>query len=91
MYYFTRDNQKQDNLLDDLEIDSSARIVDWKNICREICCSYFMRNPDILGGPGIVVELDESSLVRRKYERGRIVRTHKYLVYTSLLAKRILI
>ncbi|KCZ81351.1 hypothetical protein H312_01232 [Anncaliia algerae PRA339] len=28
MYYFTRDNQKQDNLLDDLEIDSSATIVD---------------------------------------------------------------
>ncbi|KCZ75063.1 hypothetical protein H311_03965 [Anncaliia algerae PRA109] len=76
MHYFVRYDQRQDELLNDLEIDSSVTIVDWKNLCREICCSYFMRNPVMLGGPGIVVEMDESSLVRRKYEHGRIVNTH---------------
>ncbi|KCZ78650.1 hypothetical protein H311_00317 [Anncaliia algerae PRA109] len=86
MHYFVRYDWRQDDLLDHLEIDSSARIMDWKNLYREICCSYFMKNPVILGGPGNIVELDESSLVRLKYERGRILRTGGYLVHTSLLA-----
>ncbi|KCZ79367.1 hypothetical protein H312_03236, partial [Anncaliia algerae PRA339] len=75
IYYFVRDNQRQDDLMRNVEIESEHTIVDWKNFCREICASHFLRNPVVLGGINEIVEIDESSIVKRKYERGRLVRT----------------
>ncbi|KAK9702498.1 hypothetical protein QE152_g29902 [Popillia japonica] len=39
---------------------SQRTAVDWASFCREACLEYFMYRPTKLGGPGIVVEIDES-------------------------------
>ena len=35
-------------------------IVDWFNFHRDVCAQYFIDNPVMLGGPGKIVEIDES-------------------------------
>ncbi|EYC20991.1 hypothetical protein Y032_0020g170 [Ancylostoma ceylanicum] len=54
-------------------------IVQWEQYFRDICCEYFRRNRPILGGPGHVVEIDETCVTKRKYNRGRWVRRHQWL------------
>ncbi|KCZ80223.1 hypothetical protein H312_02373 [Anncaliia algerae PRA339] len=44
-------------------------------ILQRSCSQYFIIHPTMLGEIGRVVEVDEMALVRRKYNRGRIVRT----------------
>ena len=48
-------------------------VVDWKNFSRDVCAQYLLAHPVTLGGPGIVVEIDESLFVRRKHNVGRVV------------------
>ena len=53
-------------------IDKTA--IDYYNFCREICAvSLSKRNQDIIGGVGTTVEIDESKLFKRKYNRGRFL------------------
>ena len=59
--------------MEELEIGSNKTIVDWNQFCRDVPVTYFANHPLRLGGPGRVVEIDESLFARRKYERGRIV------------------
>ena len=65
---------EQDELQFQLKIGGSHTIVDWKNVCSDICLEYFLRNPVVIGGPGHTVEINECLLVRRKYNVGP--RTH---------------
>ena len=74
LYFVVRDNQAQDEMQFQLEVGGCATIVDWKNFVRDIMSEYFIRNPIKIGGPGIIVEIDECMLVKRKYNRGRLVR-----------------
>ncbi|XP_073814310.1 uncharacterized protein [Musca autumnalis] len=47
--------------------------VDWSNFCREVVVySSFQRELEI-GGPGTIVEIDESKIGKRKYHRGHRV------------------
>ena len=57
----------------ELQIGSEHSIVDWNQYCRDIAVSHFLNNPVQIGGPGHIVEIDESLFSRRKYNRGRIV------------------
>uniref|UniRef100_A0A914HUB0 Transposase n=1 Tax=Globodera rostochiensis TaxID=31243 RepID=A0A914HUB0_GLORO len=52
--------------------DGKQTITDWTNFFRDICAEYFVRHSIQIGGQGIVVEIDETCIVRRKYNRGRL-------------------
>ena len=48
-------------------------VVDWNNFLREVCAAELLANPVVLGGPGRVVEVDESLFARRKNHQGRVL------------------
>lgn len=52
---------------------ASNTVVDWENFCREICKVVIMKESCKLGGPGKVVQIDESKIGKRKYHRGHRV------------------
>ena len=52
---------------------SSATVVDWYNLFREICSQYLIRHRQQIGGPGVIVEIDESLVAKRKCHVGHIV------------------
>ena len=45
-------------------------IVNWRNFIRDIYAEYFVRHPLRIGGPGHVVEIDESAIVWCKHNVG---------------------
>lgn len=51
---------------------SSHTVVDYMSFCREICGRHFARHPIRIGGPSVVVEIDETILTKRKYHRGQL-------------------
>ena len=52
---------------------SSATVVDWKNFLRDVCIEELIANPEPLGGPGKIVEIDGSKFGKRKYNRGKLL------------------
>ncbi|XP_065650302.1 uncharacterized protein LOC136078459 [Hydra vulgaris] len=60
------------DLTQELNVASDHTIVDWNQFCRDICVEYFLNNPDPIGGPGCIVEIDESVFCKRKNHVGRI-------------------
>ena len=61
MYWWSIDVQ-QSIVLEEVGL-SNHTIVDWYNFFREICRRYFTAHPVQLGGPGTVVEIDESKFL----------------------------
>ena len=48
-------------------------ITDWKNFLRDVCREMVIfRSDSIIGGVGHIVQIDETLLSRRKYNRGRM-------------------
>ena len=73
LYLWVKDFQKENTIMVQCEFGSKTTIVASRRLCRSICSKYFIDNPVQIGGPGRIVEIDECMLVRRKYERGRLV------------------
>ena len=44
--------------------------VDWRSFCSEVTIDW-LRKQEPIGNDGVVVEIDETFFVKRKYERGR--------------------
>ncbi|CAG2233941.1 Angiopoietin-related protein 1,Ficolin-1-A,Angiopoietin-1,Fibrinogen C domain-containing protein 1,Ryncolin-1,Tenascin-N,Angiopoietin-related protein 7,Angiopoietin-related protein 6,Ficolin-3,Fibrinogen C domain-containing protein 1-B,Fibroleukin,Fibrinogen-like protein 1,Ficolin-1,Ficolin-1-B,Angiopoietin-4,Tenascin-R,Ryncolin-2,Techylectin-5B,Fibrinogen C domain-containing protein 1-A,Protein scabrous,Microfibril-associated glycoprotein 4,Fibrinogen-like protein A,Ryncolin-3,Tenascin-X,Ficolin-2,Fibrino len=67
-YFFTTDsdNEVQSNLKRRKLESSKETVNDYLNYCREICC-YVVENikPQKIGGPGLIVEIDEAKFGKR--------------------------
>ncbi|GBN24084.1 hypothetical protein AVEN_15284-1 [Araneus ventricosus] len=59
-------------ILEQLNI-SSKTATDWASFCREVCQDILIWRSGKIGGPGIVLEIDESKFGKRKYNRGKRV------------------
>uniref|UniRef100_A0A914YHK4 ISXO2-like transposase domain-containing protein n=1 Tax=Panagrolaimus superbus TaxID=310955 RepID=A0A914YHK4_9BILA len=57
---------------DDGQTISSKTLVNWKQYFRDLCAEELTDNPIIIGGPGIEVQIDETVITKRKYNRGRL-------------------
>jgi len=46
-------------------------LCDWFSFCREVAFQVCIGENEAIGGPGVIVEIDESLFSKRKYHRGR--------------------
>ncbi|KAG8182953.1 hypothetical protein JTE90_003331 [Oedothorax gibbosus] len=60
---------------------SPETIVDYYSYLREVAEVYSSHNSKLLGGPGKTIELDETFLNTRKYNRGRTTTAMTYVVF----------
>lgn len=52
---------------------SKPTLIDWYSYLRDVCSHKLLTTPIQIGGPGVIVEIDESVVSRRKYNRGHRV------------------
>jgi transposase-like protein len=53
---------------------TAPTIIQWYQFYRDVCSNWLLRNHIQIGGEGVTVELDESVVARRKYNRGRLIK-----------------
>lgn len=51
----------------------NTTVIQHFQYCRDVCSHKLANNPYKIGGPGIIVEIDESVMAKRKYHRGHQV------------------
>jgi len=71
IYYWTY-KYTQDIVLHETGL-SPHTVVDFYNFLREVCCVILQEQSEPIGGPGKVVEIDESKFGKRKYNKGKRV------------------
>jgi hypothetical protein len=52
---------------------SEQTVVDWFRFGRDLCVFHFENNTDMIGGPNTIVEVDETHVVKRKNNVGRVL------------------
>ena len=81
-YFWCRQTHTQNEVVFDMQREnnniSRVSITEWNEFYREICLSYYIKNPIKIGGPGLVVEIDETCISKRKYNRGRLVSNQQW-------------
>ena len=55
---------------------SKTTVIDWSSFCHEVCIFWLSKESKVLGGPGVVVEIDEAKFGKRNYNRGRLSLIH---------------
>jgi hypothetical protein len=82
IYFWASEINSIKRIKHELNIGKTSAI-NWNMYLRELCAHSFVENPCkigfilkliLKGGPRSIVEIDESLFVRRKYNRGRLVR-----------------
>ena len=73
MTYYWVYNCTNEYVREELRLGSKHTVVDWFNFGREVCGEILERENVLVGGPGRIVEIDESKFGQRKYHRGRRV------------------
>ncbi|GBN19510.1 hypothetical protein AVEN_255799-1 [Araneus ventricosus] len=59
-------------IVDEMNV-SEPTVVDWKSFCREVCVDMLVnesKDMEMLGGVGVIVEIDENNIGKRKYNKG---------------------
>ncbi|CAI9724867.1 Hypothetical predicted protein [Octopus vulgaris] len=72
--HFLQPSWSINSVMENLELTRKTS-RDWLSLCAEVCQYWAENQQNVIGGPGLEVEVDETVLVRRKYQRGRIVKT----------------
>jgi transposase-like protein len=69
MYYWTQEVE-QGFTQHECALGSAGTICDFYHYCRQICFEILEQDNEMLGGPGVIVEVDEAKFGRRKFHRG---------------------
>ena len=62
---------RQDTVRRELKINCEETVVDWYNLCQEVCSEVLEKENAKIGRPGKIVEIGESKFGKRKYHKGR--------------------
>lgn len=74
-HHWTHDQVIFEDFHNDEQCLSRATITDWYNYCREVVVICQLKNMETIGkigGPGKVVQVDESKFGKRKYNKGNL-------------------
>jgi IS1 family transposase len=64
---------------------ASEAAVNWYKFCRQVCQIVNQNLPFVpIGGPGLTVEVDETALWRRKYNKGRVLRKQTQWIFAGI-------
>ena len=69
---YLRNNFTYQNARDELDLSDNT-ICNWTSFCREVLINWCLENTRVIGGPGNIVEIDESKFGSRKYHVGRVI------------------
>ncbi|KAI1717349.1 hypothetical protein DdX_07092 [Ditylenchus destructor] len=77
-YMWCREGFRVEDMIYEIRRENKTKIgpdtvTQWKHFFREVTEQYFIKHPIAIGGPGVIVEIDETFCTKRKYNRGRIV------------------
>ena len=61
------------NSIENLTLVSNRVVIQWFVYFRDVCTNHLILNPRQIGGVGIQVQIDETLIAKRKYNRGRHV------------------
>ena len=65
---------------------SSRTVVDWANFCREVAIDAVFKHSEKIGGPGSVVEIDESKFGKRKFPIIKFILYHAVYLFNRIVA-----
>ena len=62
---------RQDTVRRELKINCEETVVDWYNLCQEVCSEVLEKENAKICRPGKIVEIGECKFGKRKYHKGR--------------------